>query len=181
MKLTDDDRKELLHIARETIFTTLNNVKYEPFSDSKVLQSRCGVFVTLNKNGMLRGCIGKFNADYELYKVVHDVAISSAFQDSRFPPVYLDELNDIDIEISVLGPFKKVNDFNDIELGTHGIYMIKNGRNGTFLPQVAIETGWNLEEFLGHCAQDKMGLNWNDWKTSDLYMFEAEVFWEKRN
>lgn len=181
MKLTDEDRKVLLHIARETIFATLNNVKYEPFSDSKVLQSHCGVFITLNKNEILRGYNGKFNADYELYKVVHDVAILAALQDNRFPPINLEELNEIDISISVLGTFRKVIDINDIELGIHGIYMIKNGRKGSFLPQLAIDNDWNLDEFLGHCAQDKMGLNWNDWKGSDLFMFESEDFWEKRN
>jgi hypothetical protein len=179
MKLNDQDRKYLLHIARETIYSALNNIKYEPISDSKILQSHCGAFVTLHKDGKLRGCIGKFHVDYELYKVVHDVSLLAAFQDNRFSPVRIDEMDDIDIEISVLTPFKKINDVNDIELGRHGIYMLKDGRNGTFLPQVAIETGWSLVEFLGHCSQDKMGLGWNGWKGADIFTYEAEVFREK--
>lgn len=179
MRLTDNDRKELLHIARETITQTLNNINYIPLSESKVLQAHCGAFVTLHNSGRLRGCIGRFNANYELYKVVHDVSIESAFQDSRFSPVTLDEMKEIDIEISVLTPFKKINNVNDIELGKHGIYIIKNGRAGTFLPQVATETGWSLVEFLGHCTQDKMGLNWNDWQGAEIFTYEAEVFGEK--
>jgi hypothetical protein len=179
MKLTDNDRKELLHIARETIIGTLNNTKYIPQSESKVLQAQCGAFVTLNKGNKLRGCIGKFHVDYELYKVVHDVALLSAFQDNRFPPVQLDEMNDIDIEISILTSFKKITDVNEIEVGKHGIYIMKNGRAGTFLPQVATETGWSLGEFLGHCTQDKMGLGWNDWQRADIFTYEAEVFGEK--
>lgn len=179
MRLTDKDRKELLRIARDTIISTFHNSKYVPESESKVLQSHLGSFVTLRKHDRLRGCIGKFNADYELYKVVHDVAILSAFHDDRFPPVYLDEIDEIDIEISILTPFKKINNIGEIELGRHGIYMIKDGRNGTFLPQVAIETGWGLYEFLGHCAQDKMGIGWNDWKGSEIFIFEAETFNEK--
>lgn len=179
MRLTDNDRKELLHVARETIIQSLNNVKYVPYSESKILNAHCGAFVTLHNNGRLRGCIGRFNANYELYKVVHDMAIESAFQDTRFHSVSLDEMMDIDIEISVLTPFKKINDINEIELGKHGIYIIKHGRSGTFLPQVAIETGWSLNEFLGHCTQDKMGLGWNDWQGAEIFTYEAEVFGEK--
>mgnify|MGYP001193196693 CR=1 FL=1 len=179
MRFTDKDRIELLKIARETIDATLNHVKYSPLSETKILQAHCGSFVTLHKNGMLRGCTGRFNSDYELYKAVHDTAIQSAFQDDRFPPVRIDEMNEIDIEISVLTPFRRITDVNDIEIGKHGIFMTKHGRSGTFLPQVATETGWSLMEFLGHCSQDKMGLGWNDWKDADIFTYEAEVFGEK--
>ena len=179
MRLTDKDRKDLLNIARETITQSLNNINYVPVNESKILNAHCGAFVTLHKERKLRGCIGRFNANYPLFQVVHDVAISSAFQDDRFPPVSIDEMKDIDIEISVLTPFKKVTDVFDIEVGRHGIYMIKEGRNGIFLPQVAVENGWTLMEFLGHCSQDKMGLGWNGWKGAEMFTYEAEVFGEK--
>jgi len=179
MRLTNKDKIELLKIARETIIARLNNVDYDPLSESKVLQAHCGAFVTLHNEGRLRGCIGRFHADYELYKVIRDMALSSAFEDNRFAPVSLDEMEDIEIEISVLTPFTRIRDVNEIELGKHGIYLQKNGRSGTFLPQVATETGWSLAEFLGHCSQDKMGLGWNGWQGADMFTYEAEVFNEK--
>jgi AmmeMemoRadiSam system protein A len=179
MRLTDKDRIELLGIARSSIEEYNNN--WSPSStDSKVLKSHCGAFVTLHKNGRLRGCIGKFNPDYPLYLVIKDVAILSAYHDNRFPQIELEEMTDIDIEISVMTPFKKIRDISDIELGKHGIYIMKGNKSGTFLPQVATETGWNLEEFLGHCTQDKMGMGWNDWKDADIFTYEAEIFNEKQ-
>ena len=179
ISLTDKDRIELLKIARESIVQSLNNVNYSPYTDSKFLKYHCGAFVTLHKEGKLRGCIGKLKVDYPLYEVVKDVAVLAAFKDDRFPPVNIFEMNEIDIEISVLTPFKKIRDSYDIEIGKHGIYMLKEGRSGTFLPQVARENNWSLIELLGHCAQDKMGLGWNGWKGADIFIYEAEVFSEK--
>lgn len=180
MTLTKEDKKELLKIARQTIEYQLQDIDFgleEP--ESKMLKSHYGAFVTLRNNGMLRGCIGNFQPNYELYKVVRDMAIQSAFMDNRFDKPTLEEMKQIDIEISVLSPFKKISNITDIELGKHGIYILKNGRSGTFLPQVATETGWSLLEFLGHCTQDKMGLGWYDWKDADIFVYDAEVFCEK--
>jgi len=180
MILTKEDKKELLTIARQTIEHQLRNIDFkleEP--ESKILKVHCGAFVTLHNNGALRGCIGNFHPNYELYKVVRDMAIQSAFMDNRFNRPTIEEMKQIDIEISVLSPFKKISNITDIELGKHGIYISKNGRSGTFLPQVASETGWNLQEFLGHCSQDKMGMGWYDWKESDIFIYDAEVFGEK--
>lgn len=179
MRLIDKDKINLLNIARETIYGLLKDVDYEPFDDSKVLQSHCGIFVTLYKNERMRGCIGKFNANYEIYKVVSDVA-REAFEDNRFAPIELDEMDDINIEISVITPFKKIVEVNDIEIGKHGIYMLKSGKSGTYLPNVAVDNEWTLMELLGHCAQDKMGLGWNDWDGADIFVYEAETFNEKQ-
>jgi AmmeMemoRadiSam system protein A len=114
-----------------------------------------------------------------LYKVVQEMALSSAFQDTRFSPVKLSEMKDIEVEISVLTPLKRISSIDEFELGKQGIYMIKGRSSGTFLPQVAAETNWTKEEFLGHCAQDKAGIGWNGWKDADLYTYEALVFSEK--
>ena len=73
---------------------------------------------------------------------------------------------------------KRIESIDEIELGKHGIYIKKGYRGGTFLPQVATETGWNKEEFLGHCAQDKAGIGWEGWKTAEIYIYEALVFSE---
>lgn len=85
----------------------------------------------------------------------------------------------MEIEISVLTPLQRINSADEFILGKHGIYIKKGGRTGTFLPQVATETGWTKEEFLGHCAQDKAGIGWNGWKDSELYVYEAIIFSEK--
>jgi hypothetical protein len=88
-------------------------------------------------------------------------------------------VKDLKIEISVLTPMRKIDSIDEFQLGKHGIYIRKGGRSGTFLPQVAQETGWTKEEFLGHCAQDKAGIGWDGWKDADLYVYEALVFGEK--
>jgi AmmeMemoRadiSam system protein A len=114
-----------------------------------------------------------------LYEVVQAMTIASSTKDHRFSPVDESELTKIEIEISVLSPMVKISSIDQIELGKHGIYIIKGNRSGTFLPQVATETGWNLEEFLGHCARDKAGIGWEGWKNADLYIYEAIVFSEE--
>jgi len=128
---------------------------------------------------MLRGCIGRFEPDEPLYRVVQEMAIAAATEDYRFPPVTPQELGELDIEISVLTPLRKISSIDEIQLGRHGIYIKKGGRAGTFLPQVATETGWSKEEFLGYCARDKAGLGWNGWKDADIYVYEALVFSEQ--
>ena len=89
-----------------------------------------------------------------------------------------DEMKDIEIEISVLTPLKRINDISEFKYGQQGIYMRKGYRSGTFLPQVAHEVNWTKEEFLGHCAQDKAGIGWYGWKDAELYTYEAILFEE---
>jgi AmmeMemoRadiSam system protein B/AmmeMemoRadiSam system protein A len=174
------DKKDLLDIARNTVNTYIESGIIPDLEEnySDILNTHCGAFVTLNKNHNLRGCIGRFTADQPLYKVVQQMAIASSTQDSRFEPVEKSELKEIEIEISVLAPMTKINSIDEIQLGKHGIYISKGYQSGTFLPQVATETGWNLEEFLGHCARDKAGLGWDGWKDADIYIYEATVFSE---
>jgi AmmeMemoRadiSam system protein A len=147
---------------------------------SPILKTNCGAFVTLKKNGNLRGCIGRFDASEPLYKVVQEMAIASSTQDTRFLPVESNEIPELEIEISVLTPMRRISTIDEFELGKHGIYMRKGYRSGTFLPQVAAETGWTKEEFLGHCAQDKAGFGWNGWKDAELFVYEALVFGEEK-
>jgi MEMO1 family protein len=180
--LTDQDKSDLLKIARNTLNAYIKEGK-RPVIDtttfSATIRQNCGAFVTLKINGELRGCIGRFMPDKPLYKVVQDMTVSSSTQDYRFDPVSKNELDKIKIEISVLSPLKKISSSDDFVLGKHGIYMIKNGSTGTFLPQVAEETGWTKEQFLGHCAQDKAGIGWDGWKKAELYIYTAIVFGEK--
>jgi hypothetical protein len=180
--LNEGEKKILLDVARESISNRLNNKPLPEINLNKLpenVKSFCGAFVTLTKNGQLRGCIGQFTASKPLINIVQEMALASAFMDSRFNPVTKSELKNIEIEISVLTPLKKIYSIDEFELGKQGIYMIKGNRSGTFLPQVAEETGWNKEEFLGHCARDKAGIGQNGWKDADLYTYEAYVFNEK--
>ncbi|MCK9399984.1 MAG: AmmeMemoRadiSam system protein B [Bacteroidales bacterium] len=180
--LDDQEKEKLLDIARQTMEEYVSNGKI-PVIDEKtlspILRQPFGAFVTLRKDGDLRGCIGRFEAVEPLYKVVQQMAISASTQDSRFPEVTPAEFDKIDIEISVLTPLRKINSIDEFQLGKHGIYMKKGFSTGTFLPQVAQETGWTTEEFLGHCARDKARIGWDGWKDAELYVYEAYVFGEK--
>ncbi|MCX6282835.1 MAG: AmmeMemoRadiSam system protein B [Bacteroidetes bacterium] len=178
---TKEEKKILLGIARSTIVMYINEHKTPEVDDrnfSPNLKIHSGAFVTLKEHGELRGCIGRFTADIPLWKVVQQMAIASSTEDTRFPPVTAKEIDKLEIEISVLSPMKKIFSADEIELGKHGIYIKKGYYSGTFLPQVANETGWSREEFLGHCARDKAGLGWDGWKDAELYTYEACVFGE---
>ena len=179
--LKEDEKKSLLKLARETISAYVQNGRLpqiNPSTLSPTLKTPAGAFVTLNKNHHLRGCIGHFEANLPLWKVVQQMAIASATQDHRFDKVKLSEISQLQIEISVLTPLRRINSADEFILGRHGIYIKKGNSSGTFLPQVATQTGWSKEEFLGHCAQDKAGIGWNDWKSAELYTYEALVFGE---
>lgn len=177
--LTDADKKQLKEIALNSIKDSLDGKSIENFQLSSInyqLRSKCGAFVSLHKHGHLRGCIGHFGEDVPLYEIVAEMARAAAFEDPRFMPVSREELNDIDIEISVLTPMRRIQSLDEFELHRHGIYIRKGYRSGTFLPQVADEVKWTKEEFVGHCSQDKAGLGWDGWKDAELYVYEAIVF-----
>ena len=181
--LTASEKAALLSIARNTILSYLENGKIPDPDKSKLTPSlliKAGAFVTLKKEGALRGCIGHFEADKPLYEMVQQMAVASATQDYRFNRVISPEMKNIEIEISVLSPMRKINSVKEIRLGRDGIYIKKGGRSGTFLPQVATDTGWSLEDFLGHCSRDKAGIGWDGWKDKDseIFTYQAFVFGE---
>ncbi len=182
--LSLEDKKTLLIIARDTLNDKIArgiDKTTEESAISKFFQQPAGVFVSLHRisDGKLRGCMGHFKAVTPLLKLVKEMVISAALRDFRFSRLSEDELENTDIEISVLSPMKKIKNIDEIELGKHGIYICKDHHSGTFLPQVALTTGWNIEEFLGHCAKDKAGIGWEGWKNAIIYTYEAEVFSEK--
>lgn len=182
--LTSAERKTLLGIAREAIDASLNGRKPAPVDDSRLtprLKEPLGAFVTLTKDGDLRGCIGRFTSDEPLWKVVAVMATEAAFGDPRFPAVTKAEFPSLHLEISVLGPMKKINSISEIKIGRHGIYIRNGFRSGTLLPQVASERGWTVEQFLGFCARDKAGIGWDGWKdkNTEIFVYEAYVFGEQ--
>ena len=177
--LSDEEKDMLKKIAYESIKDSLDGKNIaQPTLNSQLsaLNCKCGAFVSLHKQGRLRGCIGHFGEDVPLHEIVAEMARAAAFEDPRFPPVHREELNDIDIEISVLTPMRRIHSLDEFQLHKHGIYIRKGYRSGTFLPQVADEVNWTKEEFVGHCSQDKAGLGWNGWRDAELYVYEAIVF-----
>jgi AmmeMemoRadiSam system protein A len=181
--LSGQEKESLLEISRSTLESFIKTgtlTEITPGSLSPPLKVPAGAFVSLYMGGRLRGCIGSFSPTDPLYAVVESMTLAAALKDSRFVPVEEPELEYIDIEISVLTPLQKISSIDEFELGKHGIYMIKDDQSGTFLPQVADDSGWNTEEFLGHCARDKAGIGWDGWKEADLYIYEAVIFSEKR-
>ncbi|NLX14466.1 MAG: AmmeMemoRadiSam system protein A [Phycisphaerales bacterium] len=179
------DRKQqetLLRLARETLRARLTNAPLPPIPQEADYASTVGgVFVTLKNAGELRGCIGQFLPDTGLAETVQQMALS-ALCDPRFRrnPVTAEELDHLDLEISILSPMRRTDDPLSLELGKHGIYIRRGASAGCFLPQVADETGWSKEEFLTHCCAGKAGMNPDAWKDPDteVYLFTAEVFGE---
>ena len=181
--LNEKQKKILLGIARKTIEEYIRSRKIPEFNvDDPMLKEKRGVFVTLHKKGMLRGCIGYIMPLEELYKAVSQMAIQSSTGDPRFPPVRPEELNDVEIEISVLTVPERIKSVDEIEMGKHGVIVKRGSNQGVFLPQVATETGWSKEEFLKHLCYDKAHLSPDAWKDKDteIYTFSAQVFEEKK-
>ena len=174
------DRKYLLGLARETIsrYLTMKMVPL-PRLSSPILREPRGVFVTLKKRGNLRGCIGRMVPDRPLAELVGAMALQSAFEDPRFPPVTARELADLEVEISVLTPMKQVSGPNDIVVGRDGVLLQKGGRSAVFLPQVAPEQGWGRDEMLDNLSQ-KAGMPAKAWREAGacFLTFQAIVFGE---
>jgi AmmeMemoRadiSam system protein B/AmmeMemoRadiSam system protein A len=178
--LNKQEQEKLLDIARSSINAYLARQDLPEFdiTEPRLLEPR-GVFVTLHKKGMLRGCIGYIKAIMPLYKAASDCAISAAVKDYRFPPLKDQELDEIDIEISALTPLRKIGDINQIKVGEHGLYVSRSPYSGLLLPQVATEYGWDRLTFLAQTCI-KAGLPKDAWeKGADIYIFSAQIFGEK--
>jgi hypothetical protein len=178
--LTPKQRESLLGIAQKTVESYISQgVKPEFNITDDRLQKREGAFVTLKKDGELRGCIGHIvQTEKPLWQAVQDLAIASALKDDRFEPVTLDELPDLTYEVSVLSEPLQVDDWRQVQPGEHGVIIRQGGQTGVFLPQVAKETGWNREEFLSQLCFQKLGSTPDCYKDpeSEIFIFTAQVF-----
>ena len=177
--LSDEEKKQLKEIAKLALYeAVLENKKLhiDPAKIAPKFNQHLGAFVTLNKDGKLRGCIGRFEPNQPLYEVIIDMAIAASRYDTRFHPVTKEELSDIEIEISVLTPRKKVSSIDDVVVGKHGIYVEYGNKNGTYLPQVATDMKWDKEEFVRSCCVEKAGIAPEHCKDATLYTYEAIVF-----
>lgn len=178
--LNGKQQKELLKIARLSVEAYVSGGKAPDFKiTNEALNKKQGAFVTLTKNGRLRGCIGQIvPSNQPLWQVVKDMAIAAASQDERFEPVSRDELEELKYEISVLSAPETIDDWHKIKLGEHGVIIRRGNNCGVFLPQVAEETGWSLEEFLKELCSQKAGLACEAYKDKDveIQIFTAQVF-----
>ncbi|MBK7029501.1 MAG: AmmeMemoRadiSam system protein B [Bacteroidales bacterium] len=177
--LSKEEQQMLLSIARNTIKEYLNSEKILKIDTSSLLpglKQLAGAFVTLRKNGSLRGCIGRLEFDKPLFHIVQEMSVAASVSDYRFSPLEPEELESTELEISVLTPLKKIRSISEIQLGRDGIYIKKGNHAGTFLPSVATDTKWSLEEFLGHCSRDKAGIGWDGWKDRDTEIFIYQAF-----
>lgn len=176
--LSDLEKDLLLKLARKCIVNAILNedteIQEEQFPEK--LLTAAGAFVSVYHHNKLRGCLGHIESHDPLWKLVAEMAVATAQRDYRFDPITEVELNDLEIEISILSTLRKIRDYREIILGKHGIFMRKGSSTGIFLPQVALKTNWSAEEFLGYCARDKAHIGWDGWKNAELYTFEAIVF-----
>jgi len=176
--LSPEEKHLLRQVARSAIENAAGGKTVAPIpSDSTKLNERHGAFVTLYKKGMLRGCIGSLESDKPLSQTVSDMAKAAAFSDPRFMPLTADELPYIDLEISVLTPFKEIFGPEEITVGVHGLLIRKGSRSGLLLPQVASERDWDTITFLEETCR-KAGLPKDIWKEEGtrIYVFSADVF-----
>jgi len=177
--LSQEQRERLLQVARQSLRHAVGlGPPPDTHTDDPALTRPSGAFVTLKKDGELRGCIGHIEAVEPLIDTVADMARAAALEDPRFPPVTAREEPDIHIEISVLSPITPCPNLEDIEIGRHGLVVSHGPYRGLLLPQVAVEWGWDRETFLRHTCR-KAGLPPDAYRRgAKVYWFEAEVFGE---
>jgi AmmeMemoRadiSam system protein A len=177
--IPEDERAELLGVARSAVAASLGQAARPAIPTTGHLSQDAAAFVTLHVNGHLRGCIGHVEPDKPLAEVVASCAVSAASADPRFEPIRAEELDALRVEISVLGPFEPVHTIADIEVGRHGLIVESGWRRGLLLPQVAPEWGWDAAAFVAHTCR-KAGLPSDAWpgRGAMLFRFAAEVFGE---
>jgi AmmeMemoRadiSam system protein A len=175
--ISPEEKRELLALAREAITRALTGVfDSRRLPRSPGLEQRCGLFVTLKLAGQLRGCIGYIESTRPLGDVVGEIAVKSALEDPRFPPLTAAELPETTIQLSILSPLRKMQGIGELVVGTHGLLLELGPHRGLLLPQVAVEFGWGPEAFLEATAR-KAGLHREAWQDSgaSIFVFTAEI------
>jgi MEMO1 family protein len=179
--LSEAEKGLLIKRAKESIGSifTKKNISAKTSTLPLALKAHTGAFVSIYRDNHLVGCMGHIGEDEPLWQVVDKVAKSAAIEDTRFKPLTHEAYHDIQIEISVLTPARKISDIEEILPGKHGILIKKDQQQGTFLPQVASRMNWSAIEMLEHCARDKAKIGTDGWKDADIYTYEAIVFTDK--
>ena len=180
MTISAEDRAELVSLARGAVEAAVcgNSPPASGRLDGVLTEQR-GCFVTLTNRGKLRGCIGTFRPTAPLGKMIVEMGQAAA-RDPRFPhdPITPAELSELAVEVSVLSGLEETAEPKQLEIGTHGIYIISPMGAGCFLPEVATDMGWDAEEFLCQCCQGKAGLPADAWRSPEtkVYLFTSEKF-----
>ncbi len=178
LEISDNEKQFLIQVVRDVIRVSIEGGEYSPSPfQSELFNRKYGLFVSLHKHGELRGCIGYVEGIKPLLQAVIDMAEAAAFRDPRFEPVTSDELEDLEIEISVLSPLQEIKSVDEIVIGEHGLVIERGFAKGLLLPQVATEYNWDRETFLEHICV-KAGLPKDAWQDpkSKIYTFSAVVF-----
>ena len=178
--IDEEGKKALLAWARASIRHRLDAQPLGQAPAGPGLDATCGAFVSLHSEGRLRGCIGRIVGGSPVVETIHGMALAAAFEDPRFPPLSSAELPRLVIEITLLSPLERLESTESIEIGRHGLYIVKGWHSGLLLPQVPVEFGWDRETFLEQLCY-KAGLPAGAWKAKDaeLSSFEGIVFGEK--
>jgi AmmeMemoRadiSam system protein A len=197
--INGEEKQTLLADARETIAARLEKRKPEyrrspelaaaVEGDASALSMPCGAFVTIHTadgqagtgdKRRLRGCIGRMGASETLEKTIRVMAVEAAFGDPRFPPLSPEELPRCELEISVLSPMERCPNPRQVKVGVHGLYLSYHGRAGVLLPQVPVEQGWNLDEYLDYiCVKAGVPAKAYEAPDAELFTFTAVVFGEE--
>lgn len=177
--LEEVEKRELLGLSRLTLNQCIwHGCRPVWVPQRDVLKEKAGAFVTLTEEKELRGCIGSISAAAALYQTVIDCTIAAALDDPRFTPVRGEELEKIQIEISVLSPLRAIADLSEIQIGLHGLVVSEGKARGLLLPQVAVQHRWDLATFLGHTCL-KAGLREKAWQEgARIETFTAQIFGE---
>lgn len=183
MVLDHEIELKLLKVARSAIDACLTHT--QPLEDEvndALLNQTAGCFVTIHQNGQLRGCIGNFVSNQPLHREVAQMAVAAATADPRFYVMGADDVGNYSLDISILSPLMKIDNIEQIEVGTHGLYLEKDYSRGVLLPQVAIEQGWDRQTFIEQTCI-KAGLSADAWKSpqTTLSIFSAQVITENEN
>jgi len=182
-ELTDEEKQTLFAIARDTlVWCTAGNrgqFSFDAYAVTPKMQQMCATFVTLKKHGMLRGCIGSLEPEAQMYKSVHRNAVNAALRDPRFPQVRPDEVADLEIHVSLLSPIRTIPSIDEFTIGQHGIIIVKGTDRAVYLPEVAVEQGWNKEQTLSSLSM-KAGMHRDAWREGTTYkVYESVVLEEK--
>ena len=175
-----ENKKNIILAVRKAVETEIfKKTSFNPDLSDSFFDNKTGIFVTIHKNGKLRGCIGYIEGFMPIREAIYDLALSAAFRDPRFPPLSAEEYQLIDFEISILSPIEKINSIEEIIIGEDGLIITKGMKRGLLLPQVATENNMTKEEFLSHTCM-KAGLSPNEWKSSGVQIekFSAVVLKE---